>query len=101
LEHAVVYLVVYSQANVLSIVAVHGLDTQSPKTWEAYADGSESDGPLVNWLKDDFMLPNLVPNARINTYDWNANTFSGAAVDDLFGHGITLLRELESSLLQV
>jgi len=82
-------------SNFLSVVAVHGLDTQSPTTWEAYADKRDQNGHRVNWLKDDFMLPKQVPNARILTYDWNANTFSGAAVDDLFGHAKTLLRELE------
>jgi hypothetical protein len=47
------------------------------------------------------MLPKLVPNARILTYDWNANTFSKAAVEDLFGHARTFLRQLEGHRIKV
>lgn len=50
---------------------------------------------MVNWLKDDDMLPARFPDARIFTYDWPANTFYDAADDDLFGHAKTLLDKLE------
>lgn len=79
-----------------SIVAVHGLDTSSPKTWLAY----EKDGPpdirghAFNWLSDADMLPTVVPKARIWTFDYNANYHSNAPVVDLLALGETLLRSL-------
>ncbi|MCJ1251264.1 hypothetical protein MMC30_008495 [Trapelia coarctata] len=80
----------------VDIVAVHGLDTSSPKTWLAY----EKDGPpnvrgrVFNWLSDDDMLPTIVPKARIWTFDYNANYHSNASVVDLLALGETLLRSL-------
>ena len=37
------------------------------------------------------MLPAAVPQARIYTYDWNANYFQDAPVQTLFGHANNLL----------
>ncbi|KAK5215165.1 hypothetical protein LTS03_011272 [Exophiala xenobiotica] len=51
----------------------------------------EEDGTVVDWLADPDMLPAVVPNARIFTYDWDANYFRGAPVETLLGHGETLL----------
>jgi len=79
-----------------SIVAVHGLDTSSPKTWLAY----EKDGPpdirgrAFNWLSDADMLPIVVPKTRIWTFDYNANYHSNAPVVDLLALGEMLLRSL-------
>ena len=79
-----------------SIVAVHGLDTSSPKTWLAY----ERDGPpdirgrAFNWLSDVEMLPAVIPNVRIWTFDYNANYHSNAPVVDLLALGETLLRSI-------
>ena len=79
-----------------SIVAVHGLDTSSPKTWLAYEkDGpAEVRGRAFNWLCDDDMLPAVVPKARIWTFDYNANYHSNASVVDLLALGEMLLRNL-------
>lgn len=40
------------------------------------------------------MLPEIIPNARIFTYDWNANVDEGAANNSLLGHADQLLRRL-------
>jgi hypothetical protein len=63
------------------------LGTESPRTWEHKKDG----GGAANWLVDADMLPAVIPNARIFTYDWDANYFRDAAVETLLGHGKTLL----------
>ena len=79
-----------------SIVAVHGLDTSSPKTWLAYENDGPPDirGRAFNWLSDADMLPTVVPKARIWTFDYNANYHSNAPVVDLLALGETLLRSL-------
>ncbi|KAI0852279.1 hypothetical protein F5Y00DRAFT_192622 [Daldinia vernicosa] len=53
-----------SDNTTVDIIAIHGLDTESPRTW-TYENGSRS----VNWLKDEAMLPAAAPDARIYTYD--------------------------------
>ncbi|RYO74782.1 hypothetical protein DL766_009322 [Monosporascus sp. MC13-8B] len=72
----------------MSIIAIHGLGTESPRTWEfKRKDGSG----VVNWLSDSTMLPAVVPEARIFTYDWDANYFENAPVQTLLGHADKLL----------
>lgn len=84
-----------------SIIAIHGLDTESPRTWAAYETEGDKTSRLVHWLQDEDMLPRVIPNARIFTYDWNANTFSNAAVEDIFGHAKTLLLKIDQERGQV
>ncbi|KXH59646.1 peptidase C14, partial [Colletotrichum salicis] len=55
----------------IDIIAVHGLDTRSPDTWEFKME----DGHNVNWLQDKDMLPAEVSNTRIFTCDWPAELF--------------------------
>jgi hypothetical protein len=69
-----------------SIFAIHGLDTESPRTWIF-----EKDGTKVHWLCDPAMLPSIVPEARIYTYDWNAKVFDNAPVQTMLGHADNLL----------
>ncbi|KAH0594009.1 hypothetical protein MHUMG1_08332 [Metarhizium humberi] len=52
----------------LDIIAIHGLDTQSPGTWTY----SKSPGEDVNWLLDENMLAARVKGARIFTCNWPA-----------------------------
>jgi len=78
----------------IDIVAIHGLDTEAPKTWVAYEKEGDLNSRPVHWLKDEDMLPSVIPAARIFSYNWNANTFSDAAVDDLLGHANALLDKL-------
>ncbi|KAI1416956.1 hypothetical protein F5Y13DRAFT_102746 [Hypoxylon sp. FL1857] len=71
----------------VDIIAIHGLDTESPRTWTYKKDGSQG----VNWLDDRRMLPAAVPSARIYTYDWNAKVFDNAPVQTLLSHADNLL----------
>ncbi|KAI0406345.1 armadillo-type protein [Xylaria palmicola] len=57
----------------IDIIAIHGLDTKSPDTWE-WKDRNGS-GRIVNWLKDKEMLPNKVDRVRIFTCNWPAALF--------------------------
>jgi hypothetical protein len=84
-----------------SIIAIHGLDTHSPRTWEAYEEPKNTKSRRVHWLKDEDMLPKSIPNARIYTYDWNANTHAEASVDNLRGHANVLLDRLSRERKQV
>ncbi|KAK4223171.1 putative kinesin light chain [Podospora fimiseda] len=72
----------------IDIIAIHGLGTESPRTWEFKK--KEGDG-VVNWLSDRDMLPAALPTAHIFTYDWNANYFADTPVQTLLGHADTLL----------
>ncbi|KAK4107003.1 hypothetical protein N656DRAFT_849775 [Canariomyces notabilis] len=54
----------------VDIIAIHGLDTQSPDTWIW-----DPKGISVNWLEDPRMLPKRFPTARIFTCDWPADLF--------------------------
>ena len=71
-----------------SVIAIHGLGTESPRTWEFK---KPDDGGVVNWLADDDMLPAALPDATIFTYDWNANYVKDAPVQTLLGHADNLL----------
>jgi hypothetical protein len=51
----------------IDIIAIHGLDTNSEKTWTWRGNGRK-----VNWLTDPNMLPSRVERVRIFTYDWPA-----------------------------
>ncbi|KAK3332561.1 hypothetical protein B0T19DRAFT_415984 [Cercophora scortea] len=73
----------------LDIIAIHGLGTESPRTWEYKLRGE--DGKVVNWLADADMLPAVIPEASIYTYDWNANYFEDAPVQSILGHAHSLL----------
>ncbi|RGP71810.1 ankyrin repeat [Fusarium sporotrichioides] len=83
-----------TDTKVVDIVAIHGLDTRSPKTWIAWkTDGVPKSGE-VHWLKDKEMLPAFLPNCRMLTYDWNANIDKDAETQSLLGHADKLLLKL-------
>lgn len=73
----------------VSVIAIHGLDTESPRTWIW-----EKNGTQVHWLRDSDMLPTAIPEARIYTYDWNARVFDHAPVQTLLGHADNLLGQV-------
>ncbi|KAI0476685.1 peptidase C14 [Xylaria cf. heliscus] len=52
----------------IDIIAIHGLDTQSPETWTW-----EKNSRKFNWLTDDTMLPSVAQGARIFTCNWPAD----------------------------
>ncbi|KEY75046.1 hypothetical protein S7711_09653 [Stachybotrys chartarum IBT 7711] len=78
----------------IDIIAIHGLDTHSPKAWVAWKKDDDPASGEVHWLQDSDMLPSVMPNARIFTYDWNANIDRDAADEGLFGHANGLLEDL-------
>ncbi|KAK3947789.1 nacht nucleoside triphosphatase [Pseudoneurospora amorphoporcata] len=53
----------------IDIIAIHGLDTQSPNTWTW--EDPRNPNVKVNWLAD--LLPDDVEKARIFTLDWPAD----------------------------
>ncbi|KAI0110407.1 ARM repeat-containing protein [Nemania sp. FL0031] len=57
----------------VDVIAIHGLDTDSPRTWTWEFGDPEKQN--VNWLKDSDMLPSKIPNARIFTCNWPADLF--------------------------
>jgi hypothetical protein len=65
---------------------VHGLNGHRDKTWTA--------GNGVNWLRD--LLPHDLPNARILSWGYDANTHSSSRVSCqyLFDHARTLVSDL-------
>ncbi|KAJ3567134.1 hypothetical protein NPX13_g6876 [Xylaria arbuscula] len=60
----------------VDIIAIHGLDTHSPQTWEWKTPGSRE--PPVNWLSHEKLLPKRVPSARIFTCDWPSDLFESS-----------------------
>ncbi|MCJ1424372.1 hypothetical protein MMC29_002260 [Sticta canariensis] len=79
----------------IDIIAVHGIETHSPKTWTAYERDEEPRGRATNWLCDKDMLPEAMPQACIWTYDYNSNCYSDNAPQiDLLGLGETFLEIL-------
>ncbi|RYO00079.1 hypothetical protein AA0121_g13434 [Alternaria tenuissima] len=73
-------------APVVDIVAVHGLNGHCEKTWTA------DNG--VNWLRN--LLPHDLPDARIFSWGYDANTHSSSHMSSqyLYGHGINLVTDL-------
>ncbi|SLM38087.1 P-loop containing nucleoside triphosphate hydrolase [Lasallia pustulata] len=69
----------------LDIVAVHGLNGHFEKTWTTNN---------VNWLCD--LLPSDIPNARILSWGYDANTHSTSQISGqyLYNHATTLVSDL-------
>ena len=81
-----------------SIIAVHGIETQSPETWMAYERDEEPRGRATNWLCDEDMLPKVVPQARIWAYNYNSNCYSDNAQEiDILALGDTFLEILRGA----
>lgn len=66
-------------------MAVHGLNGHRENTWTV------SD---VNWLRD--LLPSDIPNARIMSWGYDANTHSNSQISAqyLYDHAKTLISDL-------
>ena len=73
-----------------SIIAIHGLGTTTPRTWEYRKKTG-----VVNWLSDSNMLPDIVPSARIYTFSWNAEYSKDAPVTRIVNVADVLLNNLE------
>ncbi|KAF6217721.1 hypothetical protein HO133_006548 [Letharia lupina] len=74
-----------------SVIAIHGLGTTTPHTWE-YNTKTKT----VNWLSDPDMLPNIVPSASIYTFSWNAKYYADASVARIDSVAGVLLSNLQS-----
>lgn len=82
----------------VDIIAVHGIETQSPRTWIAYEHDHEPRGRATDWLCDEDMLPKVVPQARIWAYDYNSNCYSDNAQEiDVLGLGDSFLEMLRGA----
>ncbi|MCJ1453499.1 hypothetical protein MMC28_003846 [Mycoblastus sanguinarius] len=70
---------------VLDIVAIHGLNGHPQKTWTVND---------TNWLRD--LLPSDIPNARILSWGYDANTHSASPISAqyLYDHATTLVSDL-------
>ncbi|KAF5563845.1 ankyrin repeat [Fusarium napiforme] len=76
------------------IFVIHGLDARSDKTFVAWrVDGDKTSGD-VHWLSDEDMLPAKMPQARVLTYDWNANYDKMASQETMRNHADTLLERV-------
>ncbi|KAL6695503.1 hypothetical protein J3F84DRAFT_374542 [Trichoderma pleuroticola] len=53
----------------VDIIAVHGLGSNVDWSW-TWRDTST--GSTVHWLRDTYMLPSIVPNARIMAYNYDS-----------------------------
>ena len=71
-----------------SIVAIHGLNGHRQKTWTAKSN--------VNWLRDPNMLSAVIPNARIMSWGYDANTHSTKQLSAmyLYDHAQKLVSDL-------
>jgi hypothetical protein len=71
-----------------SIVAIHGLNGHRAKTWTAKNN--------VNWLRDAKMLSAIIPNARIISWGYDANTHSMKELSKmyLYQHAEQLVSDL-------
>lgn len=78
----------------VDIIAIHGLNGHREKTWTAYND--------ILWLRD--LLPSALPQARVLTYGYDANTHSQERVSTLtmrqhaegLAHDITRIRKQDN-----
>lgn len=66
-------------------MAVHGLGGHREKTWTVDS---------INWLRD--LLPSDIPNARILSWGYDANTHSTSPISAqyLYDHATTLVSDL-------
>lgn len=85
-----------------SIIAIHGLGTTSPLTWQK--NMVDCDGQIVrevNWLSDLDMLPAVLPKVRISTFKWNSNYYENAPATRILDIANTFLSEIKSQRDQV
>ncbi|KAI9855038.1 MAG: hypothetical protein M1813_000582 [Trichoglossum hirsutum] len=73
---------------IVDIVAVHGLNGHREATWTAQNG--------INWLQHKGMLPARIPNARIFSWGYDANTHSTSQLTAmyLYDHAQNLVSEL-------
>lgn len=82
----------------VDIIAIHGLDTDSEKTWTW--EDRKNPTRKINWLKDSKMLPSKVKSVRIFTCDWPADLLqpSNQVQKTHDEHGLLLLEDIQKGL---
>jgi hypothetical protein len=73
----------FQVTNLPSVIAVHGINTTSPETWQAYKNRKDDSEGCTIWLSDADMLPSAIPNAQIWTFHYNTSWLSDAPVERL------------------
>lgn len=83
----------------VDIIAIHGLDTNSPDTWKWRVPSNRKTGlgTEVNWLANPDMLPTVTGRTRIFTCDWPADLLQQSSVPTTLHECAESLR---SSLVQ-
>lgn len=81
-------------ANSRSVIAIHGMNTTSPETWQALKIQEDKSQGYCNWLSDEGMLPSVIPNSQIWTFHYNASWLSDAPVERLSNLADQLLMAL-------
>jgi hypothetical protein len=79
----------------IDIIAIHGLDTNSPDTWKWRVPSNRKTGPgtEVNWLANADMLPTVTGRARIFTCDWPADLLQQSSVPTTLHESAQSLRD--------
>ena len=68
------------------------------RTWTAHERDEEPRGRARNWLRDEDMLPHILPQARIFLYEYNSNCYSDNAQEiDILGLGESFLAMLDAA----
>ncbi|KAF7556979.1 hypothetical protein G7Z17_g1046 [Cylindrodendrum hubeiense] len=90
----IIYVGLSRLTDILSIVAVHGLNPRSKNAtdhaWDTWRTPPGPTGRL--WLRDD--LPQHIPNSRIFLYQYNATVIYGQDRDTFVGKASELLEAL-------
>jgi hypothetical protein len=63
-----------------SIVAIHGIGAHPHDTWCQNVSTGEEAPRYVDWLKDEDMLPSVVPTARIMRYGYMSAWIGAQAI---------------------
>ncbi|ERF73160.1 hypothetical protein EPUS_03001 [Endocarpon pusillum Z07020] len=84
----------------VNVIAVHGMNTESPATWRAFRNHRDSNDGYVDWLADADMLPNMIPSSPIWTFHYNTSWQSDAPFERLHNLADKLLLSLDSILFQ-
>ena len=65
------------------IVAVHGLGAEPEKTWLGNLNHSAEESQATNWLSDSTMLPSVMQNLRISTFNYESKWLGEGPVQKL------------------
>jgi len=68
-------------AQIIDIVAIHGIGSHPDDTWCKNVSSNPETSQYVNWLKDQHMLPSVIPNARILRYGYESGWFGENAIN--------------------